>query len=75
VARPVPPRRPARPAARAAGAVLARRPCWRAAPPPGATSPLAVDGVLRDLRATLLDGDPPADPSDAPARFVAFTAP
>jgi len=40
-----------------------------------ATSPFAVDWVLRNLRATLLDGDPPADPSDAPARFAAFAAP
>jgi iron complex transport system substrate-binding protein len=37
------------------------------------TSPFAVDWVLDDLRATLLDGGKAAAPAEAAARFRAFT--
>lgn len=38
------------------------------------SSAFTVDWIVRDLRATLLDGAPAAADTDAPARFRAFTA-
>lgn len=38
------------------------------------SSAFTVDWILRDLRATLLDGDQPATDADAVARFRAFAA-